>query len=148
MPPEILSTEKDFYGDFKFKFGSDAESWVRNVNAVKVNDTAYGSGSVWNNKNYSNALATDGILSLGNQSFTEERNTVVISSKGYDDFSVIVDKDGNIVTGDSEAVEKMMKKKRLTCQRLRARIRDIIPTKSWLPVKRLRTGWKKFPESH
>lgn len=102
MPPEILSTEKDFYGDFKFKFGSDAESWVRNVNAVKVNDTAYGSGSVWNNKNYSNALATDGILSLGNQSFTEERNTVVISSKGYDDFSVIVDKDGNIVTGDSE----------------------------------------------
>lgn len=100
--PQIESIELDYFKDFNLKFGSSAEEWVKNIQTITVNETPYESGSVWNNNKYSTALASDGTISLGNGSFTQECNEVVISADGYENLILEISKDGKLVTGDSE----------------------------------------------
>lgn len=97
-PPNTWKGSKDSFGDYSLTCGMDHEDFIKAITGVSVNGTPYSSGFVWNNTNYS-LFETDGIIKLGNEKMTEDQNTIVISAKGYQTLTLILDKNGNLVTG-------------------------------------------------
>ena len=98
--PTPTSAEKDFSRDFKITFGMNNDDYMKAITSIKVNSTAYTSGSVWNNNKYSIAV-TDGLISLGNSAFTEDNNIVTITATDYKELTVTITKDGKLVVDNN-----------------------------------------------
>lgn len=92
---------RDFYGDYVITFGSGNDDYMQAITSVKVNGNVYEKGYV--NKNYQYSVnTTDGILSLGNASFTNDENIVVITATKYPDLTITI-KDGKLVSAVASA---------------------------------------------
>lgn len=97
-PPNTWTGSKDFCGDYSLSCGMGHDDFINAITSVSVNGTPYSNGYVYNNAVYSLA-ATDGIIKLGNEKMTEDQNTIVISATGYQTLTLILDKNGDLVTG-------------------------------------------------
>lgn len=90
--------EKDFFGDYAITFGSGNDDYMQAITSVKVNGNVYENGYVNRNSKYS-VTKTDGLLSLGNASFTDGENIVVITATKYPDLTITI-KDGKLVSAE------------------------------------------------
>lgn len=93
--------EKDFFGDYAITFGYDNDDYMQAITSVKVNGNVYENGYVNRNSKYS-VSKTDGLLSLGNASFTDGENIVVITATKYPDLTITI-KDGKLVSAVASA---------------------------------------------
>lgn len=93
--------EKDFFGDYAITFGSGNDDYMQAITSVKVNGNVYENGYVNRNSKYS-VTKTDGLLSLGNASFTDGENIVVITATKYPDLTITI-KDGKLVPAVASA---------------------------------------------
>lgn len=93
--------EKDFFGDYAITFGSGNDDYMQAITSVKVNGNVYENGYVNRNSKYS-VTKTDGLLSLGNASFTDGENIVVITATKYPDLTITI-KDGKLVSAVASA---------------------------------------------
>ena len=93
--------EKDFFGDYAITFGSGNDDYMQAITSVKVNGNVYENGYVNRNSKYS-VSKTDGLLSLGNASFTDGENIVVITATKYPDLTITI-KDGKLVSAIASA---------------------------------------------
>lgn len=93
--------EKDFFGDYAITFGSGNDDYMQAITSVKVNGNVYEDGYVNRNSKYS-VSKTDGLLSLGNASFTDGENIVVITATKYPDLTITI-KDGKLVSAIASA---------------------------------------------
>ena len=96
-PSAVTKTEKYFGSDCKLTFNSSESSWLGAVNKVTVNGTEYSKASSSFGVNQNTAYYVDSSSSyyilIGEQEFTQENNTVVISATGYKDLTLNIDKD-------------------------------------------------------
>ena len=90
----VPTKSKLMFGSYTIDFGYDNDSYINGITKIIVNNQEY-STSYLSDYRYS-SLTTDGTVTLTNTGFTQNENTVVISSTGYKDLTLTIMKDGSL----------------------------------------------------
>lgn len=90
----VPTKSKLMFGSYTIDFGYGNDSYINGITKIIVNNQEY-STSYLSDYRYS-SLTTDGTVTLTNTGFTQNENTVVISSTGYKDLTLTIMKDGSL----------------------------------------------------
>ena len=90
----VPTKSKLMFGSYTIDFGYDNDSYINGITKILTNNQEY-STSYLSDYRYS-SLTTDGTVTLTNTGFTQNENTVVISSTGYKDLTLTIMKDGSL----------------------------------------------------
>lgn len=90
----VPTKSKLMFGSYTINFGYGNDSYINGITKIIVNNQEY-STSYSSDYRYS-SLMTDGTVTLTNTGFTQNENTVVISSTGYKDLTLTIMKDGSL----------------------------------------------------
>lgn len=90
----VPTKSKLMFDSYTIDFGYGNDSYINGITKIIVNNQEY-STSYLSDYRYS-SLTTDGTVTLTNTGFTQNENTVVISSTGYKDLTLTIMKDGSL----------------------------------------------------
>ncbi len=90
----VPTKSKHMFGSYTIDFGYGNDSYINGITKIIVNNQEY-SISYLSDYRYS-FLTTDGTVTLTDTGFTQNENTVVISSTGYKDLTLTIMKDGSL----------------------------------------------------
>lgn len=90
----VPTKSKLMFGSYTIDFGYGNDSYINGITKIIVNNQEY-STSYLSDYRYS-SLTTDGTVTLTDTGFTQNENTVVISSTGYKDLTLTIMKDGSL----------------------------------------------------
>lgn len=90
----VPTKSKLMFGSYTIDFGYGNDSYINGITKIIINNQEY-STSYLSDYRYS-SLTTDGTVTLTNTGFTQNENTVVISSTGYKDLTLTIMKDGSL----------------------------------------------------
>ena len=90
----VPTKSKLMFGSYTIDFGYGNDSYINGITKIIVNNQEY-STSYLSDYRYS-SLTTDGTVTLTGTGFTQNENTVVISSTDYKDLTLTIMKDGSL----------------------------------------------------
>ncbi|ELC8379227.1 DUF1533 domain-containing protein [Clostridium perfringens] len=98
-----IDSKSTFMKKYDIKFLNSGE-WINNITGVSVNGVEYKSGLVWgDSKDRYAVYKSDNNIGIGYESFKQnEDNIIKVKAKGYNDFTFIISKDGQIVLDKEE----------------------------------------------
>ncbi|MDZ5046368.1 DUF1533 domain-containing protein, partial [Clostridium perfringens] len=98
-----IDSKSIFMKKYDIKFLNSGE-WINNITGVSVNGVEYKSGLVWgDSKDRYAVYKSDNNIGIGYEGFKQnEDNIIKIKAKGYNDFTFIISKDGQIVLDKEE----------------------------------------------
>lgn len=98
-----IDSKSTFMKKYDIKFLNSGE-WINNIIGVSVNGVEYKSGLVWgDSKDRYAVYKSDNNIGIGYEGFKQnEDNIIKVKAKGYNDFTFIISKDGQIVLDKEE----------------------------------------------
>lgn len=98
-----IDSKSTFMKKYDIKFLNSGE-WINNITGVSVNGVEYKSGLVWgDSKDRYAVYKSDNNIGIGYEGFKQnEDNIIKVKAKGYNDFTFIISKDGQIVLDKEE----------------------------------------------
>ncbi|MDU3843288.1 MAG: DUF1533 domain-containing protein [Clostridium perfringens] len=98
-----IDSKSTFMKKYDIKFLNSGE-WINNITGVSVNGVEYKSGLVWGDSKDRYAIyKSDNNIGIGYEGFKQnEDNIIKVKAKGYNDFTFIISKDGQIVLDKEE----------------------------------------------
>ncbi|MGU8587594.1 hemoblobin-interacting domain-containing protein [Clostridium perfringens] len=98
-----IDSKSIFMKKYDIKFLNSGE-WINNITGVSVNGVEYKSGLVWgDSKDRYAVYKSDNNIGIGYEGFKQnEDNIIKVKAKGYNDFTFIISKDGQIVLDKEE----------------------------------------------